>query len=55
MKFEQRANTEVSSINEWQAGNYAIVELAFTYGQHRIQIWYDQPHYSYPDVVPPNF
>ena len=38
MKFEQRANTEMSSINEWQAGNYAIVELAFTFGQHRIQI-----------------
>jgi hypothetical protein len=57
MKFEKRANTEMSSINEWQAGKYVIAELAFAFGQHRIQIWYyfhglDSP---YPDVVPPNF
>lgn len=55
MKFVKRDNTEISSINEWACGVWVIVELAFLFGQHRIQLWHELPHLNYPDVVPPNF
>lgn len=53
MKFTKRDPTEVMSINEWVSGTWAIVELAYMFGQHRIQIWDER--FSIPHVVLPNF
>ena len=56
MKFTKRdTGPENNSINEWVSGEWAIVELAFLYGQHRIQVWHELPYLNYPDIVPPNF
>jgi len=56
MKFVPRpCNPENGSLNEWVSGEWVIVELAYTFGQHRIQLWHELPHLNYPDVVPPNF
>jgi len=57
MKFVKREPSQdiEHSLNEWVAGEWAIVELAFLFGQHRVQVWHERPQYKYPDVVPPNF
>ena len=48
MKFTKRDNgPENNSINEWECGQWAIVELAFLFGQHRVQIWNHRPHCKY--------
>lgn len=37
---------------KWKAGDhFYIVELAYLFGQHRIQVWFDMPGYSFPDVL----
>ena len=55
MKFEPREVTLDSSISERQVGNYVIVELQYLFGQHRIQVWNEDPTYSYPDVIGQQF
>jgi len=51
VKFTKRENTTSASINEWTSPNFVVAELAFMFGQHRVQIW----HGPHEDVVLPNF
>ena len=55
MEFKSREPTTGNSLREWEAGPYVVAELAYAFGQHRIQIWHKLPHFGCPDVVPPNF
>jgi len=55
MKFVETTPSLDTGLREWVCGPYTVAELAFLLGQRRIQIWHSRPHYSYPDMVPPNF
>ena len=54
MEFISREPTVEYCHGELESGQFALVDLMFTYGQHRIQLWYSGPTehpYSYPDVI----
>lgn len=52
MKFEEVAAEAPYETKKWKSGeHFYIVELAYTFGQYRIQVWYNMPLYSFPDVL----
>ena len=38
-------------MRKWAAGPYNLAVNAYAFGQHRIQVWYKEPQYCYPDVL----
>ena len=55
MKFEERPPSHPSVAREWWAGKYGIFQLMYTFGQKRIQVCYNEPHFRYPDGLAPEF
>ena len=51
MEFKEIPPERQSTRRQWQAAHYGLVDLAYAFGQHRIQVWYKEPHYLYPDVL----
>jgi hemolysin-activating ACP:hemolysin acyltransferase len=52
MKFEEVTAEAPYEAKKWKSGeHFYIVELAYAFGQHRIQVWYNMPRYSFPDVL----
>jgi hypothetical protein len=54
MEFTPRDPTTPEAIHEWTAGRYVIAELAYLYGQHRIQIW-EERHKRVFQILHPEF
>ncbi len=52
MDWKQVPASHVDVEHEWQAGDhYRLVIMKFAYAQKRVQVWYSEPHYNYPDVL----
>lgn len=51
MKFESVPPSHYTVHSEFWAGRYAVVRSNYTFGQKRIQVWYKEPHYAFPDVL----
>ena len=49
--MEPTPEEKMSVMKKWEAGPYNLAVLAYTFGQHRIQVWYKEPQYSWPDVL----
>ena len=40
-------------IEAWKGGPVTIAIRAYAFGQYRIQLWYDNEHSAFPDILGP--
>lgn len=52
MRFEKKDVPDAFNFHEyWTSGAYAVVVLRYAFGQRRVQVWYQYPGATYPDVL----
>jgi len=43
---------EQYTTHRWESGGpYVVVQLYYAYAQKRVQVWYVDPKFCYPDVL----
>lgn len=56
MIFKPAPSSMLHSLAEERAGWYRIATIAYMFGQHRIQVWYDvNGREDAVEIVPPNW
>lgn len=51
MKFIAVPPSDWTVHSEFWAGRFAVVRSNYMFDQKRVQVWYKEPQYAYPDVL----